>query len=262
MAPPYSLLSPCGSAYSIESSNDLDNVLVNAAVNSLLNEAPLTLSSGATAPLDDFMSPDDGMDVDFTQVSRKRTRKRENNTNAKVKVVENLSDNQTNQPPSVSSAEQTTANAVNSPQPKQVAPHKTSHLYSETDTGPFAVYVYSDKSSVIHFSVLAKIVSEIARTDILSIKRLGSGKAIVEVRSALAANRLVINSAFAKYNIRVFIPAFKVLRTGIVRDVDQSLTIECIKDNIKSSAKILDIQRLNRRVTTEGQISYLPSRTR
>ncbi|KYN06615.1 hypothetical protein ALC62_02433 [Cyphomyrmex costatus] len=203
------------------------------------------------------------MDVDFTQVSRKRTRKKESNSNPnpKVKVVENLSNNHTIQPPPVSSSEHPAANSTNSSQTKQVTPHKACHLYSETDSGPFAVYVYSDKSSVIHFSVLAKIVSEIASSDILSINRLGSGKAIVEVRSALAANRLVSNSAFAKYNIRVFIPAFKVLRTGIVRDVDQSLSIECIKNNIKSSAKILDIQRLNRRVTTEGQTNYLPSRT-
>ncbi|KYN07830.1 hypothetical protein ALC62_01203 [Cyphomyrmex costatus] len=78
---------------------------------------------------------------------------------------------------------------------------------------------------------------------------------------ALAANRLVANDAFAKYKIRIFIPTYKVLRTGIIKGVDQSLSLDCIKDNIKSSFKIIDIQRLNRRTTVDGQAKYSPSRT-
>ncbi|KYN05251.1 hypothetical protein ALC62_03855 [Cyphomyrmex costatus] len=72
---------------------------------------------------------------------------------------------------------------------------------------------------------------------------------------------MVANNNFAKFKLRAFIPSYKVLRTGIIRDVDQSLSLECIKNNIKSSVKVLDIQRLNRRITTDGQTSYLPSRT-
>ena len=59
------------------------------------------------------------------------------------------------------------------PQPKQIVPCKFNYLYSCTDKSPYVIY--SDKSSVIHFSVLSKIVSEIANADILS-KRLDSGK--------------------------------------------------------------------------------------
>ncbi|KYN17309.1 hypothetical protein ALC57_10405, partial [Trachymyrmex cornetzi] len=112
-----------------------------------------------------------------------------------------------------------------------------------------------------HFSVLSSIVSEIVNADVLNIKRIDNGKALVEVRSAEAANRMVANPAFAKHKLRVFIPSFRVLRTGIIKGIDQSLSLECIKGHIRSSIKILDIQRLNRRMTINHQVSYIPSRT-
>jgi len=53
--------------------------------------------------------------------------------------------------------------------------------------------------------------------DILEIKKIGNGKILVAVKTAMGVNRLVENSTFAKYNLR----AFKVLRTGIIQDVPQ-----------------------------------------
>ncbi|KYQ51273.1 hypothetical protein ALC60_09636 [Trachymyrmex zeteki] len=113
----------------------------------------------------------------------------------------------------------------------------------------------------MHFSVLSRIISDSIKNDILLIKRLGAGKAIIEAKSADAANRLLSNSVFERNNLRAFIPSFKVLRSGIIRGVDQSISIDCIKENIVSKAKILDIQRLNRRVSDNGKTTYVPSRT-
>ncbi|KYN12067.1 hypothetical protein ALC57_15776 [Trachymyrmex cornetzi] len=113
----------------------------------------------------------------------------------------------------------------------------------------------------MHFSVLSRIISNSIKNDILLIKRLGAGKTIIEVRSAEAANRLLSNPVFEKNNLRAFIPSFKVLRAGIIIGIDQSISLECIKENIISKTKILYIQRLNRRVTNNGKASYEPSRT-
>ncbi|NEV49198.1 hypothetical protein EUZ93_01580 [Wolbachia pipientis] len=113
----------------------------------------------------------------------------------------------------------------------------------------------------MHFSVLFRIISKSVKNGILLIKKLGAGKVIAEVKSVDAANRLITNPVFEKNNLRAFIPSFKVLRSGIIRGVDQSIPLECIKDNISSKVKILDIQRLNARSTINGKISYVPSRT-
>lgn len=43
--------------------------------------------------------------------------------------------------------------------------------------------------------------------------------------------------------------------------MDQSISLDCIKENISSKVKILDIQRLNARVVDNGKASYVPSRT-
>ncbi|XP_018351979.1 PREDICTED: uncharacterized serine-rich protein C215.13-like [Trachymyrmex septentrionalis] len=70
--------------------------------------------------------------------------------------------------------------------------------YSKNDIPPFVIYVYSDKSTPTHFSVLSRVVSESIRSDILFIKRLGAGKAIIEAKTADAANRLISNPVFDK----------------------------------------------------------------
>jgi len=67
------------------------------------------------------------------------------------------------------------------------------------------------------------------------IKQLGSSKA-VEIRLA-EANRLLINPAFEKYRIRAFIPLLRS-QTDIIKGIDQSLSLECIKDSIQLSVKI------------------------
>ena len=48
----------------------------------------------------------------------------------------------------------------------------------------------------MYFSVLSRVVS--IRSDILLIKRLGAGKAIIEAKTADAANRLISNPVFDK----------------------------------------------------------------
>jgi len=58
------------------------------------------------------------------------------------------------------------------------APAKTRNVsinkYSKNDILPFVTYVYLDKSTPMHFSVLSCVVSEFIKSDIFLIKRLGT----------------------------------------------------------------------------------------
>ncbi|KYN01806.1 hypothetical protein ALC62_07394, partial [Cyphomyrmex costatus] len=98
--------------------------------------------------------------------------------------------------------------------------------------------------------------------DIVEIKKTGRGKIMITVMTATGANRLVENSIFAKHNLKAFIPAFKVLRTGLIQDVPQQFDLDTIKEGLESPrAKILNIQRLNRKITIDNKTKYVPSRT-
>ncbi|KYQ47778.1 hypothetical protein ALC60_13191 [Trachymyrmex zeteki] len=71
--------------------------------------------------------------------------------------------------------------------------------------------------------------------------------------SANAANRITENPIFAQQNLHSFIPT-KVLRTGVIQDIPVKINTESIRSNIEARRyKILDIQRLNRKITKEGQ---------
>ncbi|XP_018397608.1 PREDICTED: uncharacterized protein LOC108775675 [Cyphomyrmex costatus] len=140
---------------------------------------------------------------------------------------------------------------------------RISPRYSVRDPGPFVVYVYPiNRDNAIHPTLISRLIVKSGIPDILEIKKIGRGKVLIEVKSASAANRLVENQAFPQNDLKAFIPAYKVLRTGIIQDVPQQIDIDNIKEDIESSrARIIDIQRLNRRVVRDNKVEYLPSRT-
>jgi len=84
---------------------------------------------------------------------------------------------------------------------------------------------------------------------------------IAEMRTLDSANRLISNEQLSVYKLKAFIPLHRVLRTGIIRDVPQDVTLEMLWESTSSSVKILELHHLNRRVKIEGELRYLPSRT-
>ncbi|KYN17408.1 hypothetical protein ALC57_10309 [Trachymyrmex cornetzi] len=54
---------------------------------------------------------------------------------------------------------------------------------------------------------------------------------MIEVKSPDAANGLVTNNIFQKHNLRAFIPAFKVLRVGVIQDVPTQIDDESLKSS-------------------------------
>ncbi|XP_039305575.1 uncharacterized protein LOC120357861 [Solenopsis invicta] len=51
------------------------------------------------------------------------------------------------------------------------------------------------------------------------------------------------------------------IRTGIVRNIPTSVSLEEIKEGLESPCEILDIQRMNRRITINGESKTVPSST-
>ncbi|KYN12367.1 hypothetical protein ALC57_15482 [Trachymyrmex cornetzi] len=113
-----------------------------------------------------------------------------------------------------------------------------------------------------HPTVISSIIAKTGIPDIQEIKKIGKGKILIELRTALAANRLVDNSTFSKYNLKTFIPAFRVLRVRVIQDVLTEIDLESVLRHIEvPSCKILDIQRFNRRTIIDGKTEYIPSKT-
>lgn len=244
---------------------------LNAAVNSVLLNDVITDSSALMVDhvMDQPPSPlstDSHMEtcVETATQTRKRQLRDTHHDNSKAKKSASVQESST----SSNNILHTTSNFVNSasnvadgnlPQNKV----SNTNLYSREDEPPFAVYIYSTQgnNARMHFSVLARIVSGVVKSDIVQIKKIGDGKILVEVRTAAAANNIVNNSYWGKNNLKAFIPSFRVLRTGIIKDIDQSLDIDCIKENLTSRVRVISIQRLNRRLHINGKVQYAPSRT-
>ncbi|XP_011705458.1 PREDICTED: uncharacterized protein LOC105460653 isoform X2 [Wasmannia auropunctata] len=88
-------------------------------------------------------------------------------------------------------------------------------------------------------------------SDIIEMKRLGTGKILVECKTAAAANKLASNPDLANFNLKAVIPNYRVLRTGIIRDIPQEFDVAEIKASLTTNQnhKIISVHRLNRKST-------------
>jgi len=141
-------------------------------------------------------------------------------------------------------------------------PSVATHRYSNKDQSSFIVQVQSTQDSGLsHPLHISRIISQTFPRDILEIRKAGRSKVLVQTSTYEAANRLVSNSSLSSHSLQAFIPSYKVLRAGIVKDVSQDVSVELIRESISSPIKILEIHRLNRRLKVDNEVRYVPSRT-
>jgi len=138
-------------------------------------------------------------------------------------------------------------------------------LYSNTDRPPYIIHVYSHNTdpsiTPMHPLLISRTLSHIAYADIKEIKRIGRGKILAEMNSVNAANNLVLNPNLEKNNLRAFIPSYRTVRTGIVKDIPQHFEESDLMQFFDSPFKVVEVKRLNRRLKINGEIKYVPSRT-
>jgi len=96
------------------------------------------------------------------------------------------------------------------------------HRYNSKDQPPFIVQVQSTQDTgSSHPLHISRIISQIFPRDILEIRKAGRNKVLVHTSTYETANRLVSNNSLSSHNLQAFIPSYKVLRAGIMRDVPQ-----------------------------------------
>lgn len=139
-------------------------------------------------------------------------------------------------------------------------------LYNSIATGPFEVYVqYYNKSlpeerKTIHPMLIGKILKKAGINGIKALNPKGRSRTAVIFNCAKNANNFLNNAELEKNNLMGFIPAHLVSCQGVVRHIHPSLQEEEILNNLQSPAKVLQIRRLNRRVTEDtGVASYKPT---
>jgi len=138
-------------------------------------------------------------------------------------------------------------------------------LYTSSDRPPYIIHVYSFSEdslvSPMHPLLISRALSQIAYADIKEIKRIGRGKILAEMNSYNAANNLVLNPKLDKDNLRAFVPSYRIVKTGIVKDIPQHFEESDLLQFFDSPFKVVEVKRLNRRLKINGEIKYIPSRT-
>jgi len=81
------------------------------------------------------------------------------------------------------------------------------------------------------------------------------------MKSAEAANKLILDPNLVKHKLKTFVPLYRTIRSGIVRDIPQYLEEADILHFLDSPFKVVEAKRLNRCMKINGEIKYIPSRT-
>lgn len=138
--------------------------------------------------------------------------------------------------------------------------------YREVDIGPYMVIVESIENSGLNVGKrshlkIAKDLFDLNLKDIKKIKTKGRNKLGIEFSSYLAANNFVNNDIIKNKGYKIYIPYNQVTCKGIVRRVDNEITVDEIRKMIKCSFNVLDIKRMNRKVIVDGTSRYEPTGT-
>lgn len=156
----------------------------------------------------------------------------------------------------------TPQNQSNSQTSAKNMPYKFCNKFEITDRGPFVVLLESTTNNLgyLHpMSIGRLIIKEHKEMDnyIHSIANAGRNRIKVTFKSPFHANILLKSQILKDKNINAFIPQYLIKRTGVIRNVDQSLTDEEIKDLLRPipgyTFSVLEIQRLKRKIIIEGK---------
>lgn len=145
------------------------------------------------------------------------------------------------------------------PKPNKTIPHASddrglldfsflSEINKYDRRGPFDVTIQSpdDSSSSIDPINIGRLLYSISKKDIVEIRKIGYS-INVQLKSREAANNLVTNPILKAKKYKVFIPLYRTIRRGIIRNVPLDLSKEEIRRGIDSEVVVSSIKRLNRR---------------
>ncbi|EGI62298.1 hypothetical protein G5I_09381 [Acromyrmex echinatior] len=120
-----------------------------------------------------------------------------------------------------------------------------------TSSFPVKYQHIDSPSHVVYFCRASEIPGK--RINALNVSRVlhkAFNHEILEVKShqAESANAITTHPILKENNFTAFIPTFRVMRTGLIKNVPANISDEEILNNFKSPYKIISVKRLNRRI--------------
>lgn len=122
-------------------------------------------------------------------------------------------------------------------------------FYLETDEGPFIIHAESKDKNIgrLHPMAVGRIfhrnLINISK-DIENISAIGKNKIKITFNNYKSANRVIRENLLDIFNIKAFIPRYKLVRTGIIFDIDPDLEEEEIFNCIRCDSEVISIKCL------------------
>nr|XP_023027553.1 uncharacterized protein LOC111515566 [Leptinotarsa decemlineata] len=139
--------------------------------------------------------------------------------------------------------------------------------YSEGMPGPFLVMVEMNEElggRAGRFSHLkiAKEICDLKLYNIIRIKIKGKNKVGIEFNNINSANEMIEDDRLKNKGYKVYIPYSYVTCKAVVKEISTDFTDIELKKLIKSPIKVLNVKRMNRRLTSQdGTVQYVPAST-
>ncbi|KAM0724686.1 hypothetical protein ACS0PU_009070 [Formica fusca] len=238
-------------------------------------EAILNMIASSVPPLP-CESPDSDMEAEPIQVNSLTTKSNQENSadnelpSSVSKILSDASDQGYTKTSTLKRQSRKTQDEEN-PVPKklnaskQISDAVLANRYSKSSQGPYEIVVTSigSTNSSIHPLTVGRLLSSTLKKDITEIKKLGFSKVSVQFKTREAANNLINNSILNSNNLIAYIPSYRVSRQGVIRNVPLDLAENTIKEEIDSSAGIISVRRLSRKIIDPStrSVSYAPSKS-
>ncbi|KYN17557.1 hypothetical protein ALC57_10134 [Trachymyrmex cornetzi] len=156
--------------------------------------------------------------------------------------------------------------ALNSPRTRDGADNNLNITYDEGDISPFIIFVKramdgNGGDSRLDPVSVARVMTRIANDKITEVKSSGRNKVAVHFNDRATANKVLSHPLLKESGLSASIPAFRILRTGVIKNVSFDISENDILNHFTSPYKIVSAKRLNVRIFKDGESTFAPSRT-
>ena len=120
-------------------------------------------------------------------------------------------------------------------------------MYPKHNNGLFTVEVDSLSDPPLNSLSVGRILHKSFKDEILNCKKKGPSRTTILCKSAFSANKIVENLEKINSKLKAFIPNFRVIRLGIVRNIPLDILMEDLKEHAISSVPIINAKRFERK---------------
>ncbi|XP_018309251.1 uncharacterized protein [Mycetomoellerius zeteki] len=102
-------------------------------------------------------------------------------------------------------------------------------------------------------------ISKHVGNNIVEVKSAGRNEITVSLNNYEKANSILNLADLKAHNLKASIPAFRVMRTGVIKNVPLEVTDEMILNEFNSTAKIVSVRRLHRKIRKDDKDVLTPT---